>query len=255
MEIALRCYQIAARDTVFLRSLTQGAVFFAASAIAIYSAVQFATARASNHVSDIVLSNIGPMNVEFFFIYGTFAEFAVLAALLLWRPQRLPFALKGVALFLLIRAVFISATHIAPFPVEPRDPAPFLNTIFHGGDLFFSGHTGLPFLAALAFWHSPLLRYFYLALTFFFGAIVLLGHYHYSIDVLAALFITYGIYNMARWLFPRDYARFRSCEGQGTAVPTRSAKSASAADGYARRPLAGGLPREVEPDDDDIELG
>jgi hypothetical protein len=63
-----------------------------------------------------------------------------------------------------------------------------LNSIFYGGDLFFSGHTGLPFLAALAFWHIPTLRIFYLASTWYFGTVVLLGHYHYSIDVLAALF-------------------------------------------------------------------
>ena len=244
MEMALRHYRNVLRDPMFVRSLMQGLAFFAASAIAIFSAVQFATARASNHVSDIFLSNVGPMDVRFLFIYGTFTEFVMLAALLLWRPNRLPFAFKAMALFLLVRAVFISLTHIAPFPIEPRQAAPFLDTIFHGGDLFLSGHTGLPFLAALAFWHVPALRYFYLASTLFFGAIVLLGHYHYSIDVLAALFITYGIYNMARWLFPRDYARSRSSEGQGPAT-RKSVKGAAAADGYARGPLVTAASREL----------
>jgi len=58
---------------------------------------------------------------------------------------------------------------------------------------------------------------FYLALTALFGAVVLLGHYHYSIDVLAALFITHGVFQMSCWLFGRDYALFRSSESQ--AVP------------------------------------
>ena len=128
------------------------------------------------------------------------------ASLLAWRPNRLPFALKAVALFLLVRAVFVALTHMAPSPIDPQKAAPFFNSIFYGSDLFFSGHTGLPFLAALAFWHIPQWRIFYLALTAFFGSIVLLGHYHYSIDVLAALFITHGVFQTSCWLFGRDYA-------------------------------------------------
>ena len=212
METILQRYQALFSNMVFVRSAVQGAAFLAASMIAIFAAVTYATVSASNHVTDLVLSNVGPLNVRFFFIYGTFTEFAVFGALLLWRPNRLPFALKSMALFLLVRAVFVSLTHIAPFPIDPQKSAPFLNSIFYGGDLFFSGHTGMPFLAALAFWHIPALRYFYLASTAFFGAIVLLGHYHYSIDVLAALFITHGIFQSACWLFHRDYTLFRSSE-------------------------------------------
>ena len=124
-----------------------------------------------------MLSRVGPLNVRFLFIYGTFTVFAITASLLAWRPNRLPFALKAMALFLLVRAVFVALTHMAPSPIDPQQPAPFFNSIFYGSDLFFSGHTGLPFLAALAFWHIPQWRMFYLALTAFFGSIVLLGHY------------------------------------------------------------------------------
>jgi Protein of unknown function (DUF3489)/PAP2 superfamily C-terminal len=105
------------------------------------------------------------------------------------RPNRLPFALKAIALFLVVRAVFVSLTHIAPSPIDPQKPAPFLNSLFYGSDQFFSGHTGMPFLGALCFWHIWQWRFFYLAATLYFGTVVLLGHYHYSIDVLAALFI------------------------------------------------------------------
>jgi hypothetical protein len=240
MERVLRHYRLVLGNQVFVRSVAQGTVFFAASMMAIFSAVRFATANASNHVADLILSNVGPLNVRFLFIYATFAEFIILAALLLWRPSRLPFVLKGAALFLLIRAVFVSLTHIAPFPIEPPTPAPFLNSIFYGGDLFFSGHTGLPFLAALAFWHISTLRYFYLASTLFFGVIVLLGHYHYSIDVLAALFITYGIYHLARWLFPRDFALFRGAEGYGAGPAGKREKPAPAIAGFPYPLVASG---------------
>src|SRR5258707_9849597 len=113
------------------------------------------------------------------------------------------------ALFLLVRAVFVALTHMAPSPIDPQQPAPFFNSIFYGSDLFFFGHTGLPFLAALAFWHIPQWRGFFLAPTPFFRSIVLLGHYPYSIHVLAALFITHLIFQMSCWLFGPHYAPFR----------------------------------------------
>jgi hypothetical protein len=130
------------------------------------------------------------------------------------------------ALFLLVRAVFVALTHMAPSPIDPQQPAPFFNSIFYGSDLFFSGHTGLPFLAALAFWYIVPWRIFYLALTAFFGVVVLLGHYHYSIDVLAALFITHGIFQTSCWLFGRDYALFRSSESQTAPRPKRASRKA-----------------------------
>ena len=153
------------------------------------------------------------------------------------------------ALFLLIRAVFISLTHIAPSPIDPQNPAPFLNSIFHGGDLFFSGHTGLPFLAALAFWHIPPWRMFFLASALFFGTIVLLGHYHYSIDVLAALFITHGVFQIACWLFRSDYTLFRSSEQQVSRKPKRAIRRRIKrwVDGTGRRPTL--VPADLPPSD------
>jgi len=111
---------------------------------------------------------------------------------------------------------------MAPSPIDPQAPAPFFNSIFYGSDLFFSGHTGQPFLAALAFWRIPQWRMFYLALTAFFGSIVLLGHYHYAIDVLAALFITHSVFQVSCWLFGRNYALFRSSENQAVQRPKRA---------------------------------
>ena len=54
--------------------------------------------------------------------YGTFTAFAITAGLLAWRPNRLPFALKAMALFLLVRAVFVALTHMAPSPIDPQSP-------------------------------------------------------------------------------------------------------------------------------------
>ena len=238
MEDTVRLYTTHFANRAYIRSVCEGTAFLAASTIAIFAAVSYATVHASNPVTDFVLSRVGPFNVRFLFVYGTFAAFAVTAGLLAWKPNRLPFALKAMALLLLVRAVFVALTHVAPSPIDPQKPAPFFNSIFYGSDLFFSGHTGLPFLAALAFWHIPQWRAFYLALTAFFGAVVLLGHYHYSIDVLAALFITHGVFQISCWLFGRDYALFRSTENLTAPRPKRASRKilAAAGGGSGRAP-------------------
>ena len=155
MEDAVQLYRTLLGSRSYVRSLSEGAAFLAASAIAIFASVTYATVHASNYVTDFVLSRVGPYNLRFLFVYGTFTAFVITAGLLTWRPNRLPFALKATALFLLVRAVFVALTHMAPSPIDPQMAAPFFNSIFYGSDLFFSGHTGLPFLAALAFWHIP----------------------------------------------------------------------------------------------------
>jgi membrane-associated phospholipid phosphatase len=57
---------------------------------------------------------------------------------------------------------------------------------------------------ALILWDNRLLRYIFLCASVVFGVVVLLGHLHYSIDVFAAFFITYGIYQIATKLFKKE---------------------------------------------------
>jgi len=174
-----------------------------------YYAEVYATESQSNAVTDIVLSNIPAMNVDGIFVYGGAIFILFCAALLLYNPEKIPFTLKSVALFVVIRSLFVSLTHIGPFPTEGIIDSPhFMRMFTTGADLFFSGHTGLPFLMALIFWDDKLLRVFFIACSLFFGAVVLLGHIHYTIDVFAAFFITYTIYHIARFLFKTDRTLF-----------------------------------------------
>src|SRR5215468_1988887 len=112
MDEVLRPYGMLFGNRTYLRSLCEGVAFLAASTIAIYAAVSYATIHASNPVTDLLLSRIGPFNVRFLFIYGTFTALGFTVCLLARRPNRLPFALKAMALFLLVRAVFVALTHI-----------------------------------------------------------------------------------------------------------------------------------------------
>jgi membrane-associated phospholipid phosphatase len=63
---------------------------------------------------------------------------------------------------------------------------------------------------ALIFWREKGLRYLFILWSVYMGIVVLLGHLHYSIDVASAYFITYSIFCIAVWLFPKDHKLFFS---------------------------------------------
>ena len=122
----------------------------------------------------------------------------------------MPFTLYSLALFFVIRSMFVTLTHLGPFsPSTPIDFGTTIQKMFFGDDYFFSGHTGSPFLMALVYWREKNLRAIFLGLSFFFGAIVLMGHLHYSIDVFGAFFITYTIYPPGALFLPEIPCAFR----------------------------------------------
>ncbi len=170
----------------------------------------YATEKASNFVSDIILSNIRVFDVDTIFVWGPVVFWAYIAILCLKEPRRIPFVLKSIALFVLIRSVFISMTHIGPFPdhLVLTSNTRMVKDFTFGGDLFFSAHTGLPFLMAMVFYKNVRLRVLFMLTAVFFGIIVLLAHRHYSIDVLSAFFITYAIFHIAEIFFKWDLRVF-----------------------------------------------
>lgn len=193
----------------FLFSALSAFLFLAASLFVNYTAGNYATEKASNGVTDIILDNLPIMDMDGIFIYGALLFGVFLIILLIKEPKQMPFIIKSAALFYFIRAIFVSLTHLGPiFQQAPLVSNILSRNLIFGADYFFSGHTGLPFLMALAFWSNKYLRNLFLATSFIFGASALAGHYHYSIDVFAAFFITYGIFHIARWLFAKDYRLF-----------------------------------------------
>ncbi len=199
------------QDKQFRQSLFLSFALLLLSFFINFHAGTYATESASNYVTDIILSNIRVYQVDDIFTYGSIIFWIFVGLLTLVKPARIPFILKQIAVFVLVRSVFISLTHLGPFPTQIFiDPNNIVSKFTFGADMFFSGHTGLPFLMALIFWYDLRLRILFIGTAIMFGTVVLMGHLHYSIDVLAAFFITYAIYDIACQLFPKDKKLFHA---------------------------------------------
>ncbi len=194
----------------FIVEVMVGLFFLTAGIVATYYANIFTTAHASSVVTDVILDNLPVINVNFIFTDGASIFFVILFLLALREPRRLPFMLKSIALFILIRSVFMMLTHYAPPEVHSYlDISGFLYRLSSGDDLFFSAHAGLPFMLAFVFWDETILRYFFLVCSAIGAGAVLLGHLHYSIDVFSAFFIAFGIFHITKHIFKRDYEMLR----------------------------------------------
>ena len=195
----------------FLISIGFSLVLLFISFIVNYFAGTYASSVVSNPVTDLILSHIRVYDVDAVFIYGALFFIFFIVYLCLRYPNYLPFTIKSVALFTVIRSMFIILTHIAPFPTTVSiDVINWLKDFSFSGDLFFSGHTGLPYLIGLIFWDKKYIRIFCICSSVFFAVVVLMGHLHYSIDVFAAFFITYSIYHIAEVFFARDLKLLRT---------------------------------------------
>ena len=209
----MQAYKTYFADKNFVMSFVGGFVLLTASLYIQFLTSGYVTRVVSGPVTDIVLSNTRVYDVGTIFVWGAVILAALGVALCIRHIHYTPFMAKSIAIFTITRAIFVSLTHISPFPTHALiDSTGFSDKIFSGiftgNDLFFSGHTGVPFLLALMFWDHKILRYVFLCFSVLFAIVVLLGHLHYSIDVLSAYFITYAIFHICRELFKKDWALF-----------------------------------------------
>jgi hypothetical protein len=196
-------------DKFFVISAVASLLFFVGSLFVNYSAILYSTSKAGNATTDVLLQNLPLINTDIIFSEGAMFFALFIAVLLLLEPKTIPFTLKSIALFIIIRAIFVSMTHLAPPPDSISSDFSSMRYFSAGADLFFSGHTGLPFMMALMFWENKYLRAFFIIASVVAAVAVILGHLHYTIDVFSAYFIAFGIYHISLKFFSRDYKIFK----------------------------------------------
>jgi hypothetical protein len=112
-------------------------------------------------------------------------------------PPALLLALQSYSLMVAVRMAAIYFVPLDPplgmIPLKDPFVALFAAGPVLTKDLFFSGHTATLFLLFLTAQHR-VLRVVFLLATLWVGALVLWQHVHYTVDVLAAPFITIGCY-------------------------------------------------------------
>ena len=202
-------YKLLCQNPRYRRGLFFGFSLLILSFIAGNLAGEYASQVAGNRVDDLILSYLPMRNVTFVHVYAALFFWISFILYMLTHPEKIPFISKTAALFILVRSTFICLTHLGAPTNELNIPDNMASFFLFDGDLFFSGHVGGPFLLMLLFWENKKLRYFCLLSSIFFAYIVLVGHIHYSIDVFAAPFITYGVYALSCKFFVKDYQFFQ----------------------------------------------
>jgi len=192
-----------------MRSLANALILLALAVVFQYYASAYVDRTPGNPAVDLFLGFLPVVNLNLIIIEGAFAAIAMSIILILAKPQYLLFALKAGAIFIATRAMFIAVTHIGIYPGQINPDNGIFDRLYTGLGLeagfFFSGHTGLPFLMALILWDKKMWRYVYIAISIIFGVAVLFAHIHYTMDVLAAPYMTYSIFKMSQYFFPKDW--------------------------------------------------
>ncbi|MFA7707740.1 MAG: phosphatase PAP2-related protein [Candidatus Pacearchaeota archaeon] len=179
-------------------------VFLILAIVLDYAAGKYVTKTDGVVAPDLILDSIPTINLSFIYVYGAVFFIALLFIYpLFFRVKELHVVISQFSLLVMVRGIFICLTHLE----VPTEAVKFYipKTLFllnFTNDLFFSGHTAFPFLGYLLF-KGEKIRYFFLAMSMIMGAVVLLMHVHYTIDVLSAFFITFGTYKFGEIFFKK----------------------------------------------------
>ena len=163
--------------------------------------LQWVEGRSGVVLRDPVQAWFDPIDLSWLTFILIYTGLAVALTLFSRRPRLLVTSLQAYTLLMLCRMLMMWL-----IPLDPpenmillRDP--FLELLVGSGevltrDLFFSGHTSLPFLLFLVA-RERRFRTAFLLLTIAVGSCVILQHVHYTFDVVVAPFVAYGCYRLA----------------------------------------------------------
>jgi len=183
------------------RMLAIAAVFTFVGLAVDYYCGSYVTATPGAKVPDLILDKIPTIDLSFLFVYGYMVLLMVLFLYpAFFRVRMFHVVAIQFSLLLVLRSVFMIFTHLETPAGSVAVSFPwFFENLYFENDMFFSGHTAMPFIGFYVFRRSRL-RYFFLVGALVMGIVVLAMHLHYSIDVFAAFFMTYCSYKMGQRL-------------------------------------------------------
>ncbi len=150
---------------------------------------------------DLILDKIPPVDLGFLFVYGYMVLLMIMFLYpAFFRVRTLPMVAIQFSVLLTLRSVFMIFTHLETPAGSVAVGFPgFFEHLYFENDMFFSGHTAMPFLGFYLFRRGRL-RYVFLVGAIVMGTAALVMHLHYSIDVFGAFFMTYCSYRMGQRL-------------------------------------------------------
>ncbi|MEK6825614.1 MAG: hypothetical protein AABY00_02400 [Nanoarchaeota archaeon] len=181
-------------------------LFFAATAFVLSFLSGFYVERVGNSSPpDLILDYLPVVDLSILYVWlFMITLFVFICYPLVYQPTRIHLMIGMLSLFTLVRSGFVVLTHLSmpAGAITPLTYSPALYDLFSFTNyLFFAGHVGLPFLGFLLYTHNYRLRFFMLTSSIVLAFSALLMHRHYSIDVLSAYFITYGVYRIGNYVF------------------------------------------------------
>ena len=178
--------------------------------------LNFVESRMGTALSDPILDTFNPVNLTWLIFFLIYAALIIGIVSSLSEPEKLLLLVQSYILMILFRifAMFV-------MPLNPPDNIIILNDPFveYFGtgqmltkDLFFSGHTATIFLFFLVSKNKFLKRLF-LIFTISVGFALLVQHVHYSIDIFAAPFFSYGSFRIVNKLYSEFHSKSLQTRG------------------------------------------
>ncbi len=161
----------------------------------------FIEARPSFAVNDVVLNLVQPLDVSLFTFLIIYSVAIYTIIVVIRQPELFLTAVQAYAIMLFIRLFTLYLVPLeAPQGIIPLHD-PFIEHFFYGQtritkDLFFSGHVATVTLLYLVTPNEKL-KWFYGIVVISVSLLIMWQRVHYSFDVLAAPFFTWGAWKLA----------------------------------------------------------
>jgi hypothetical protein len=199
-------WQIAWQSAAFRRKLVAGLLAVALIAMAFPVFFQTIDKRDGYSINDLLLNVLTPHDVSAPIFIVIWATFVLTMLRCIQNPDML--------LTFTWTWIFVSLARLLTITLIPLDPPPGLigladplSNAFYGSkfvtkDLFFSGHTSTLFIMFLCL-TGRTDRILALIATVLVGILLLVQHVHYTLDVLCAPPLTWGIYRLVKKVIMR----------------------------------------------------